>query len=81
MTIKQFIKNIRLSNLIYIIQAKYRKFIASQYESIYSSNKIDDMLYATYKCPKCFENNSAECCGCNFKEMILSDKKCKYNKW
>jgi hypothetical protein len=81
MTIKQFIKNIKFKNLKFIIQAKFRKFIIKEYSKIFNEEKIDDMLFAVYSCPKCYENNVMECCGCNFKEAITTGKKCKNGKW
>ena len=81
MTIKQLVNNIKLKNLKYIIKAKYAKFIEKEYNKIYSDKKIDDMLFAVYKCPSCYENNNMKCCGCNFKEAIRTNKKCSQGKW
>lgn len=75
------LENYTLTNLQHIIVAKYKKFIKHQYTRHFNDNKVDDMLYAVFKCPDCYENNSAKCCGCSFKDMILSDKKCKLKKW
>lgn len=81
MTLKQLIKNLKLANLKYIIQAKYKRFIIKEYEKHTTRNKLDDMLYAVYKCPECYVNNTMQCCGCNFKEAITSNKHCENGKW
>lgn len=81
MTIKQFLGNVKIQNVKYIISAKYKKFIKQQYNKYFSEDKMEEMMYKVSQCPKCYLNNSAECCGCNFKEMITTDKKCGYGKW
>lgn len=78
---EQIILNISFKNLIFICIAKYKKFIRSEYNKYFAQDNIDDMLYKVSQCPNCYLNNSAECCGCEFKEMILTNKKCKFNKF
>lgn len=81
MTISQLIKNIKFSNLLYIVQSKYRAFINKEYNRIYSDTKLNNMLYAAATCSECYLNGSCLECGCDFKEMITSDKPCPKNKW
>lgn len=81
MTLTQLISNTKIKNLKYIIQAKYRVFIRDQYNKIYSDDKMDNMLYATATCNDCYLNGSCLKCGCDFKEMITSDKSCPDGKW
>lgn len=69
------------SNIHYWIVAKYKGLIRRLYRYHFGDDKIDSMLYKVSQCPECYLNNSAECCGCDFKSMIISDKKCGYGKW
>lgn len=81
MTIKQLLKNIKFKNFIYIVVAKYKKFIRRQYNKLYSKDNIDDMLFKTASCPDCYFNGSCLNCGCNFKELITTDKPCPNGKF
>ena len=63
-------------NWWYAIQGYLLSLIAKLYNK-YVGHKIDELMYAVYVCPTCYENNHCEECGCSFKELILSDKKCK----
>lgn len=69
MTIRQFIKNIKLSNLYHIVQSKLRQM----------SKPLPDeeILAKVADCPQCF--NAGEClrCGCDFHDVVASDKQCK----
>ena len=75
------IKEITLKNIKYVIQAKYRMFIKREYNKYYSQDKVDDMLYKVASCPECYSNGIMECCGCVFKEALLTNKSCKNGKF
>ena len=77
MTLKQFITNLTIQNIKYFIQGKYKSFIQKQYNKHFTQDSIDEMLYKVSQCPTCYLNNSAECCGCNFIDMIKTNKHCK----
>lgn len=75
------LRDITLNNIRRVIQAKYKKFIKGQYNKYFNQDKIDEMLYKTAQCPNCFMNGSCLECGCDFKEMITTDKKCPNDKF
>lgn len=81
MTLKQFIKNLKFKNLIYIIAAKYKKFIRKEYNKYYESDKLEDIYFKIASCPDCYLNGSCLECGCDFKEMITTNKPCPNEKW
>lgn len=82
MKIKQLIQNIKKpKNLIYMIQGKYKRFIKKQYNKYFTQDSIDNMLFKTSQCPKCYQNGSCLECGCDFKELITTNKKCPNGKF
>lgn len=81
MTLKQFIKNLKFKNVIFIVVAKYKKFIRKEYQKYYSKDDIDKLMFKVASCPKCYLNGSCLECGCDFKEMITTNKHCPNEKW
>lgn len=70
------IRNYKLKNLWYIIVAKYKKFIKREYNRVWGEDEIDEMLFKVSQCPKCYLNGACIKCGCDFKELITTNKKC-----
>lgn len=70
MTIRQLLRNItRPINLLYIIQSKIRRM----------SQPLPDeeILAKVADCPQCFQSGVCQRCGCDFHDVIASDKQCK----
>lgn len=83
MKLKRLIKNLsNPKNWYYAVQGKYRRFVKRQYNKYFSDDNIDDMMFKVSQCPRCFQNGSCignegeEGCGCNFRELITTNKKC-----
>jgi len=78
MRLKQLLVNIsNPKNWFYYVQGKYKMLILRLYKKYFNDNKVEKIMYAVYKCPQCYENNSCEDCGCDFMALFSSDKKCK----
>jgi len=75
------LKSITINNIKLFLLAQYRKFIKQEYNRIFTQDKIDDMLYKVSQCSKCYNNGIMECCGCNFKDALLTNKHCKHGKF
>jgi len=81
MTLQQFVKNLKVSNVKDTIKGNYNAFIARQYNKIFGGKKIDEMMFAAAICSDCYLNGACLECGCNFNKMVASDKSCPKNKW
>lgn len=81
LTIKQFIKNLTLKNLKYIIKGYYLKFIQQQYAKHFDKQNVMNMIYKGGLCSDCCKSGIMECCGCSFYEAVISGKSCKYGKF
>ena len=81
MTFKQFIKNVKLTNVKYIIKGYYLKFIQREYAKYFGTQDIMVMMYKSAKCPECCINGIMKCCGCSFYEAVISGKSCKDGKF
>lgn len=74
MTFKQFLSNLKIKNLKFIIQAKYRKFIKKQYNKYFNEDRVEELMFKAASCPDCYFNGTCLKCGCNTKELFNSDK-------
>lgn len=69
MTIKQLIKNItKPGNFWYIIQSKIRQLIRPLPDTA--------ILEKVARHPNCFFSGECQRCGCDFHDVLASDKKC-----
>lgn len=76
MTIKNW-KEWKFKNLFYILQAKYWRFIERQYKKRFTPSVQMSIIDRVRLCHDCFENGDCLDCGCDFDELIYSDKPCK----
>lgn len=77
MTFKQFIKNVKLTNVKYIIKGYYLKFIQREYAKYFGTQDVQTMIYRAAQCSGCVKNFTCLDCGCSTFEMIMSGKPCK----
>lgn len=80
--VKYGIENVlNIYNWYYVITGKYKNFIYQQYQKLFDENKEEETRFKIASCPECYLNNQMKCCNCNFSEVILTNKKCKYGKF
>lgn len=78
MTLQQFIKNLTLKNLKYIIKGYYLKFIQNQYAKHFDKENVMNLMYRAALCHDCIDNLSCtQGCGCSSYELIMSGKSCE----
>ena len=77
-----FFRNIGIINAKYVLQAYYRTWIRREYERLFIGQQlIDKEKYKIASCPQCFLDGEMKCCGCDWNQAVLTDKKCKDGKF
>lgn len=72
---KQFLKNITLDNAFYIAQSEVRK-------RTWSKEALEEIVSKKEAlCPECAAQKACIYCGCQFPEMLISDKPCPQGKF
>lgn len=87
--ISKVLKNLKISNLYYLIQGYYKEFIKTQYNKYFDEDGIDDLMYKAAKCPQCYlagecignYKGDPKACHCAFTELANSDKKCPHGRF
>lgn len=63
-------------NYFYYLHAKLVKWLVPD-----TSSLVITAMYKASKCPDCYKATECIHCGCDFNEMVLTNKPCPENKW